>query len=126
MKQIILDLHNLMKNLTIEAGVSDIRYNSIIVDIDDFNEEELKKILEWLYQIREHEYEALKKIKDLLPDEMWERYDLFNITGLTEQGLLKEAKRKLRDVWRKPYRTQEQQKRMRQRKAANKHKPIED
>ena len=119
--QAVLDLHESMRKLTLEAGVSDRQYKSVVADIDVMGDAELRLLEVWLKSIREREYEDLKNTWALVPEEMWSRYELFNIKGLQEQALLRDARRALRDVWRIPYRTEHQIRRRRQKKSTNRH-----
>ena len=119
--QAVLDLHESMRKLTLEAGVSDRQYKSVVADIDVMGDAELRLLEVWLRSIKEREYEDLKNTWALVPEEMWSRYELFNIKGLQEQALLRDARRALRDVWRIPYRTEHQLRRRRQKKSTNRH-----
>lgn len=56
----------------------------------------------WLHDLSmSSEYQQFEKTRALCPDEIWERYDLFEIEGLQEQTLLEQASQKLRARWRK-------------------------
>lgn len=60
------------------------------------------KAFDWLHDLYlSEEYNEVKKIYELLPPEMWRRYELFEIEGLREQELLQAACRKLWSAWRK-------------------------
>ena len=57
---------------------------------------------DWLHNLYLSDaYSDVKKIYNLLPEETWRRYKLFNFEGLREQELLKNACRALWLAWRK-------------------------
>ncbi len=63
--------------------------------IDAYN-----RAFDWLHNLKlSVEYINLLKIRGLLPEATWRRYDAFEITDLREQILLSEAKRKLLKRW---------------------------
>ncbi len=63
--------------------------------IDAYN-----RAFDWLHDLKmSAEYINLLKVRALLPEGTWRRYDAFEITDLREQILLSEAKRKLLKRW---------------------------
>ncbi len=63
--------------------------------IDAYN-----RAFDWLHNLKMSvEYANLLKVRRLLPEDTWRRYDTFEITDLREQILLSEAKRKLLKRW---------------------------
>ncbi len=57
---------------------------------------------DWLHDLfLSEEYNAVKKFYSLLPAETWRRYTLFEIEGLREQELLRNACKALWLAWRK-------------------------
>ena len=111
-KEHIIRMHNEMYKLTIESKVKEKRYKSVILDLEEFTEQELTNLFNWILSIYDNQYKELKKIKDLLPDETWKRYKDFGIVGLREQYLLRDAQYDLRKVWETPYRTEKQKNRI--------------
>ncbi len=56
---------------------------------------------DWLHNLYMSDaYHQVKAIYNLLPEEIWRRYDLFEIEGLREQILLEAACKKLFKAWR--------------------------
>ena len=107
-----------MKSLTLWCGVKELQFESIIMEIDEFMDEDLNNCIEWLNYILLHQYEDVRKIWKLLPQQTWEHYEKtgFSCNALT---LLKQARKRLKTVWNKPWRSIEQVKRIK-----NKHNPI--
>ena len=63
--------------------------------IDAYN-----RAFDWLHNLKmSSEYVNLLKVRALLPEDTWRRYDTFEITDLREQILLSEAKRGLLKQW---------------------------
>ncbi len=63
--------------------------------IDAYN-----RAFDWLHNLKmSAEYTNLLKVRGLLPEATWRRYEAFEITDLREQILLSEAKRKLLSCW---------------------------
>src|SRR5688500_2806779 len=48
MKTEILKLHSRMKELTLQSGVNQKHYDSVIAELDDYTDEELSKLYDWL------------------------------------------------------------------------------
>ena len=122
----IVLLHNNMRKLTLEAGVPKTRYESVLLDVEDFKPEEVVELYDWLNKIWNNEYRKVEDIKKLLTDEVWARYDLYKVTGLREQILLRDAKKELKLLWEQPYRSKEQLHRIASKKSPTKRKPIKD
>lgn len=60
----------------------------------------LSRAFDWLHDLKMSlEYRAMVIVWKLLPESTWKRYDLYQITGLREQELLKTAKKKLLKLW---------------------------
>jgi len=58
------------------------------------------RAFDWLHNLKiSPEYEKITKVRALLPEKTWERYDLFEIIDLREQVLLSKAKRELLRKW---------------------------
>lgn len=121
-KRDIVLMHNEMKLLTLTCKVDQKRYDSVILDLEEFEEYELQELFEWLRGIYENQYKQLKYVWTLLTPEMWEKYKTFNIEGTREQGMLKDAKKAMRLVWETPYRTALQLDRIARKKGVNRHK----
>jgi len=86
-----------MRPLLLVAGVPEeqIRIRSGKHRIDT-----LTRSFDWLHYLElSPEYEELAKVWRLLPESTWKHYDLFEIEGLREQGLLTVAKKKLLKKW---------------------------
>ena len=61
----------------------------------------LQKAFDWLHDLYMSPiYSNVKDFYALLPEEIWKRYELFEVEGLREQVLLDDASRKLLQVWR--------------------------
>src|SRR4051812_10071851 len=108
MKETIISIHQSMEKLTLEAGVAKKKYDSVIVDLEEFTDAELEALALWLTMVQKDQYKSVKEIKGLLKDEYWERYKSFGVKGLREQDLLKEAQKELKKIWDYPYRTEKQ------------------
>lgn len=121
-RESIIGLHKMMAKYTLSAGIEQKKYNSVIADLDEFNETELIELEIWLKDVCANEYKAVKEVRELLRDEIWERYKLFNVTGLREQDMLKKAESSLKRIWLNPYRTAAQLDRKARRKSINRHK----
>jgi hypothetical protein len=122
LKQQIILLHNEMKELTLKYIIKEQKYNSVILDLEEFTELELKELLEWLKGIKDKQYKELAYVYSLHTPEMWERFNKLKIKGRREQNMLSNAIQALRVLWEHPYRTAKQRDRIERRKGVNKHK----
>jgi len=58
------------------------------------------RAFDWLHNLKmAYEFTDLIAARALLPEETWARYELFEIEGLREQGILVEAQRALLKKW---------------------------
>lgn len=95
-------LHEEMRGLTIRSGIKEPDYNIIATEVTETTPLEVQqKVSEFLEQVYNEGYKPAKEIWNLLPEEVWERYKTFNITGLREQLLLEEKLTIIRKSWRK-------------------------
>jgi len=115
-----------MKKLTLEAGVKEDLFLCVILDLEEDTEQELHELHEWLVNIFQNEYKDVAHIKSMVSDEIWERYNLHNITGLREQTMLKQAQKHLKRIWSNPYLNEKQRARKHSKKRITKHKIIKD
>lgn len=118
----IVKSHNEMKLLIIKLIYDEKKYNQLLVEIDKYTDQELRELFVWIKGIEEKEYHYLKYVWELHTVEMWERFQLFNITGLREQGMLNTAIKDIRYLLDHPYRTEAEKERMAKKKSAKKHK----
>lgn len=97
-------LFNEMREITLAAGVPESQYEKIReVDPDTITLDELSDRLRFMQAVRAEQYQGVLVIWRLLPAEVWERYKAMGEHNLREQKLLKEARRKLRTIWRSKY-----------------------
>lgn len=62
----------------------------------------LARAFDWLHNLKmSPEYDRLKWVRGLLPEETWRKYDLHQLEGLQEQILLRIAIKDLQNKWRK-------------------------
>lgn len=94
-------LHTEMRELTLRAGVKIENINQIASLNNETPKELLEGTLDFLISVRNHEYEQMLKIWNLLPKEIWDRYLSFGETALREQLLLREQFKLLRKRWNK-------------------------
>src|SRR4051812_15651074 len=99
----IESLINEMRDLTLQAGVPVHTFNQIMEVDHNLTEEDLESRLEFLQKTKDGPYWGVLSIWRLLTPETWKRYEEFGETQLREQKLLKDARLKLRKVWRKRY-----------------------
>lgn len=87
-------LFNEMRPILVKAGIQAyLRQRKYRIDA-------LNRAFDWLHRLKmSKEYREFLNIWLLLPEEVWKRYKLFQISELREQELLKEASRKLRIRW---------------------------
>jgi hypothetical protein len=97
-----------MRGLTLAAGVPETTYDKIIEVDSDLTFEDLDSRLAFLKKVHGAEYYEVLAIWRLLPSDIWKRYEEFGESQLREQRLLKDARKKLRKVWRKRYGEKEQ------------------
>ncbi len=90
---------NEMRPLTVEAEVSEVRYDAVFKGIEKRTLKKLEQIAEWLEAIYTHQYAELVAVKRLLPQEIWDRYKEWDEEGLAEQVILAEKQANLRRVW---------------------------
>lgn len=97
-EKLIRQLHLEMRSLSIEfAKVKETFYDSIIKNVDLFNDWELQQMHLYLTNLRQNEYAEVQKIYKMPPKpECWKNYALFGFEGLTEQILMAKAAPKLR------------------------------
>jgi len=84
---ILVSLYEEMKPICIEAKVPEWRYDKILDNIN---------LLPEFQKFKENEYKEAKRIKDLLPEYVWQNYKTFQFKGFAEQKLLNEAFNKIR------------------------------
>src|SRR5262245_58050834 len=108
----IKTLHGEMHALTIRSGISNDRYASVLKELDDFLEEDLVGLLEWLSNIHRIEYQGVLEVRHLLREEVWLNYEMLGVQGLREQIMLRDAQARLRKVWWKPFRSTAQRNRL--------------
>ncbi len=93
----ISDLLNSMRSLLIVAGVP---REQIQIRANKPQIQTIAKAFDWLHDLKmSPEYIALFKVRNLLPESMWEKYELLDIEGLREQELLKDAGKKVLKLW---------------------------
>lgn len=107
----IKKLQDDMKEETLEAGVPKIIFDATTNKIDLYTDEELTELYSWLATTEKHEFDSILKIRRMVAPHAWHNYKVFEIQGLREQELLKEAQEKLMDHWKKPYRPKRRVKR---------------
>jgi hypothetical protein len=100
MKKDVIILHEKMRQLTIEIGVKEQQYDSVIYEIDEYSSEELKKCYEWLWDVRSREYT--------------------NIVSNRNRDNVRALKRR----WAKPYRTAVQLARIAKRRNPIRHRIV--
>ncbi len=123
--QNVVELHVEMRQLILKLKIiAEDKYDILIVDLEEYQDFELQEMYEWLLEIKFKEYKQLKYVWNLLPEEMWNRYDLFNVKGLREQGLLRKALVDMKKVLSNPYRTAKQKERQERKKSPYRHKGI--
>lgn len=88
----IKKLHEEMRSLILESGVSESRYDSIL-------KKKGVEVLDILKRVKEKEYKEALEIKSLLPQEIWDRYIVMGMEDLREQVLLAERLKLLKKVW---------------------------
>jgi len=121
-RQIIL-MHQEMKALTMDCKVEEKRYQSVILDLAEFEKEEIRELYEWLKKIYDNEFKHLRYVWTLLTPDQWKNYETYDIQGTREQKMLKEARKAIRTIWEtKIYRTQKQLNRIARKKGVNRHK----
>lgn len=121
-KRDIVLWHQEMKQLTLAAKVPEKVYDSVLLDMEDYSEEELKDFYEWLKAIYENPYKYLKYVWSLLSEEMWEKYAVFGMKNTREQNMLKEARRVIKIIWEQPWRSEKQKQRIKNKKSPTRHK----
>lgn len=94
-------LHEEMRKLTLEAGVAEKKYDSVILGADELKMSELRQLHNWLKDVRDGAYHEAHKMKSNASDSLWEHYRLHEITDMPEQLLLNERFTELRQAWRK-------------------------
>lgn len=97
--RVILFQHRDMRDLIVESGVKAENYDKFIHKIESKTMDRLQDFAEWLLDIRSKEFEGARKLKVLLPDEVWKMYDDMGEENLREQVLLLAALRLLRRRW---------------------------
>ena len=83
------------------SGVTDKQLDRQTRRMELGNEEFIAAIEEMIDDITVHELRDVVEIRQLLPEEQWDRYELLEIIDLREQLLLKEALKRLRVAYRK-------------------------
>lgn len=100
-------LFNEMKAITLAAGVPESQYEKIReIDPENISLEEMSDRLRFLQAVRAEQYQGVVVIWRLLKPEVWDRYLTMGETNLREQRLLREARRKLKRIWKDKYGTQ--------------------
>jgi hypothetical protein len=93
-------LLNEMRPLLAQAGIPERQLKMPDAKPEDIKTERFVEIFDWLHRLKlGNEYQQVAKVRRLVPEAQWERYQLFEITGLQEQLLLEQANIKLRKAW---------------------------
>lgn len=100
--QLVRLLHDEMKQLTVDAGVSPEIYEAVLQYDDTTPDVELEALHTWLQVIFEGAYQAVVKVWRLHPRNRWEYYYRMG-EELTEVKLLNKVRRRLYEEWKKPY-----------------------
>lgn len=90
MSERLRSLHAEMKKLCLEARVSEKTYDRIL------SRPELLSKLEEMYT---NEFTSALRVKNLLPDEFWDRYKAFGLKNLREISMLRSALNKLKKAF---------------------------
>ena len=79
----------------IQLGVNNIKYESMVGDIENKGEEEINVLHNNFNYIINNEYKSYLAIWTLQTEEIWNRYELFGQQKLLEYRMLKESKKNL-------------------------------
>lgn len=87
-----------MQDMLLLAGV---QKNQINIRTQAPKPDTLMAAFDWLHDLKmSHAFSDLVEAWDLLPEETWRRYEVFEIVGLREQSILEDAKSALLAAWR--------------------------
>jgi hypothetical protein len=97
----IRELHNRMKDLTLKAGVSEVKYVRVLRAIDKAPLNYAERVLLFLESVAKNEWAELNRIYTLphITPEMWENYKILGIKNLDEQNLFNSAALALKKAW---------------------------
>lgn len=98
-------LYNEMREIILEAGVTEKQYSRLTRHLDKRGKEYQDKVLFFLQQVHDNAYTEILRILNLLhiTPEMWEMYkkfDNFGVKNLTEVVMLREAQKNMRKMFR--------------------------
>lgn len=94
----IAELLEGLKSWLLLAGVPEKQF--VLPETAKFDR--VNKAFNWLEEIsKSPELAEVKRVRKLLPEEIWKRYELLEIEGLAEQNLLSTVLKDLLKKWRK-------------------------
>ena len=85
------------------AGVSDVRYAEPVKVDANLTIDALKDRLDFLKTVHENEFQDLKNVWGLVPEDTWTMYKLLGFKQLEEQKLLRQKQKALRKAWKNKY-----------------------
>lgn len=92
-----------MEELTLNAGVPQSQWDEVTKHEPDLISSVLQERLLFLAEVRQNQFEEVRKVWELVPPSAWDMYKLLGQKKLEEQRLLREKQRALRKVWRDRY-----------------------
>ncbi len=93
----ILFLHKEMKDIVLEAGIQEPKYNFIIKKLESQTSDYHDKLLLWLEGFKDNEYKAAKHLWNQVDPQGWKNCkELLGIHNLPEQKQLRHVFRVLR------------------------------
>lgn len=101
--QIIQMMHNEMRDLTLESGVSVEKYERVLEHASEASDEDIRELERWLRDLYDGVYSLAYKVKSRHSNATWDRFKSYGFTTLAEVVLLKQTLRDLKHKWRKPY-----------------------
>jgi hypothetical protein len=94
--QVVTELLEEMRQLTIDAGVLAEKYDTLVSKITDENYDDT---LAWLRMVRAIQYQGVLVVWRLVPERVWNMYEISGLQGLQEQERLTKRQKELRRVW---------------------------
>ena len=96
----ILNHSAAMRNESLEAKIPVKTYDDMCSKLGRLDDAQLLALMRWYLEIRTTEFSEIEKIRKYVPAYVWENYRINPPPRLlTEQKLLKEAQKKLRERW---------------------------
>jgi hypothetical protein len=99
-KERIIAIHQEMRELVIESGVQEPKYNFMLKKLDNQSDDYYQILLDWLIHFKDNEYTAARIMWNKMSPHGWRNLkSLVGVNDLPEQRILASKFRAVRIAW---------------------------